>query len=209
VESALSRKPPGRNWLLPIQCIPTDPPIVRLGQTAEQAQQDFWQVRTYRVQRGSVQPVQQFTGEPARDAHGGKIHEPESLTAPPRPGTIAPFSHQEDTGRTGFLLLHVRRRSGRIVGATLAGPWAHELADLVAFLIQQKIPLPDWNVPTGCVSPAMGLLEEAARLAREDHRPRWWDLPLENLQRLWQKWKDRSSAVRQAPASDRSQAEQK
>jgi len=192
VAKALGRRPPRRDWLLRFQCIPTDPPVFWIGQTASEAQRQGWPVQTYRTEPGREHDLfpATSTGLPAQ-------------ASSPCIGT----SVAQTPG--GFLLLHVRRRSGRIVGATLAGPWAHELADLVAFLIQQKIPLPDWNVPTGCVSPAMGLLEEAARLAREDHRPRWWDLPLENFQRLWQKWKDRSSAVHQAPSSDPPQCEQK
>lgn len=156
VESALGRRPPRRNWLLARRCIPTDPPIVRLGQTAAEAERDFWRIRTYRVQ-----------------------FSPDVASA-------------DQTNSGGFLAVHVRSRSGRIVGATLAGPWAHELADLVAFLIQHNIPLARWVISTGGGSTAMSLLEEAARMAEEDHRPRWWDPSLETLRRLWRKWRARS-----------------
>jgi len=158
VESALGRRPPPRNWLLARRCIPTDPPIVRLGQSVAEAERDFWQVQTYRVQ-----------------------FSPDVESA-----------NQSKSG--GFLAIHVRSRSGRIVGATLAGPWAHELADLVAFLMQQKIPLAQWAIPTGGGSTAMYLLEEAARMAEEDHRPRWWDASVETLRRIWRQWRGRSDA---------------
>jgi len=192
VAKALGRRPPRRDWLLRFRCIPTDPPVFCIGQSASEARQQGWSVETYRVEAGgtlSILPTdptvllsQDFS------AWAGS-------SAAQKPG--------------GFLQVHLRRRSGRIVGATLAGPWAHELADLVAFLIHQRISLPKWTVPTGCVAAGVQLLEEAARLAREDHRPHWWDLPLENLQRLWQKWKDRSSAPRQPSDSVCPQGEQK
>lgn len=158
VESALGRGPVNRDWLLPLQCTPTDPPIVRLGWTPEEATRECWSVRTYRVQTPSV-------------------------------GVC-----ESQPGLEGFLAIHVRVRSGRILGATLAGAWAYELADVLSFLMKRKVPLWKWCVPIPCVSAAMGCLEESARVYLQDYRPRWWDVLVENLQHFWKKWKKRCSA---------------
>lgn len=176
VAKALGHRPAPRDWLLPFQCIPTDPPIFRLGHTLPEAEHQFWQIRTYHVEQLSCP--------------GADSSQPEAL----RP-EVPPKSVQKSTRQAGesFLRIYLRRRIGRVVGAILAGAFAHEWVDLLAFLIQQKIPLTRWSTAAGCLSPGMALVAEAAHLARQDHLPRWWDLPLENLQQFWQQWKERSS----------------
>ncbi len=176
VAKALGHRPPNRDWHLRFQCIPIDPPIFWLGQTPAEAEQQCWSVRSYRVE-DAASIAGQATSARVSDYSGGMALQPNRAANHPK----------------AFLHIHLRRRTGRILGAVVAGPWAHELADLIAFLIQQKISLCQWAVPTGCASPAMGLLEEAARLARQDHPAHWWDPPLESLSRLWQKWKNRFS----------------
>lgn len=184
VAKALGHRPPKQDWLLRFQCFPMDPPIFWLGQTAAEAQQQCWPVQTYRVEASCPEVL-----PPPKES----LCHTQTASSPPS----APIANQPEA----FLQIHVRPGTGRIIGAVVGGPWAHELADMVAFLIQQKISLPKWALPTGCVSPSIQLLAEAAHLARQDHTPHWWDLPLENLHRLWQKWRSRRPPEPEMPPS--------
>ena len=115
------------------RCVHTDPQLVQVGLTLDEAAERQIEIDTYRAELSQAAE------------------------------SLPPDHHQ------GFIAVHVRRRSGRLVGATVVAEGADELAAPLLLLMTRKWPLTALADVIPCRS---GRFELLTRLAQRCPRPR-------------------------------------
>lgn len=86
-------------------------------------------------------------------------------------------------GRAGGLVKLVASRKGRLLGASVVGPGAGNMAGIFALMIGQKLPL---SALAGAVMPYPTAQEAAKRAAGEFYTPRLLSAPVKGVVRLLQ-----------------------
>lgn len=151
VDNALGRWPRRLERSAVPCCVQTDPQIVRIGISPQEAAAQGLEVRTYRASEAEC------------------------------PGS--------GEGRRGFVAVHVRSRSGRVVGATIAAERAMELAGVVALVMRERLPLEALAGAVPCRAARMDVFRLAAERCREAQPVRFWSVPLEALVTWWRRWR--------------------
>lgn len=87
-------------------------------------------------------------------------------------------------GRAGGLVKLVASRKGQVLGASLVGPEAGNMAGIFALMIGRRLPL---SALAGAVMPYPTAQEAAKRAAGEFYAPRLLSAPVKRLVRLLQR----------------------
>ncbi len=96
----------------------------------------------------------------------------------------------------GFLAVHVRSRTGRIVGATVVAPRAAEPAAVLSLLMTRRVPLGAIAECLPCGAAGFDLLRRAAARCAEAQPCRAWSAAVEWVQTHGRRWRRRWGARR-------------